>query len=78
MFLIVPVNSTCYKIMVSLGFHEVTQVENPNRNYSYNTPTASSTILRDLIFRSKGSASCMKTRRVKLSDDKLALREAST
>ena len=77
-FLIVPGHTTLVRKDGVPPISCWDEVLSPNRNYFYNTLRDSWRILRAVIFRSKGSASWMKTRRVKLSDDKLDLREAST
>jgi hypothetical protein len=64
--------------MFCLGFHTVTKFKTPIETILHNTPTVSWTILRTLVFRSKDSDSWMKTRRVKVSDNKLDLQETST
>jgi hypothetical protein len=76
-FLIVPVDSTLVRKDGVPPISRWDQLLSPNRNYFYNTLRDFWRILRVLIFRSKDSVSCMKTWRVKLSDDKLSLREVS-
>ncbi len=76
--LIVPVSSVCVQTDGVTMTSYCDEVLGPNGNYFYKVPRTSRTILSALIFRSKGSASCMKTTRVKLSGDKDALRAAST